>query len=504
MLIAGGWRARSASTFRASDPRTGEPTGPVFARSSRDDLLAAADAGFAAARALTHELNTNGPARLAAFLDDYADRLDADARTIAELADRETALGVSPRFTDAELPRTTDQLRQAAACARDASWRDPRIDHSHNIRSILEPLGGPVLVMGPNNFPLAYNAVAGGDFAAALAAGNPVIAKGHPAHPATTERLAHHAFDAVRASGLPDATIQLIYDCDPDDGLALVRDPRVRAVGFTGSRPAGLALKRAADETGTPIYLELSSINPVVVLAGALRERGAEIARELADSMLAAGGQQCTSPGFVVLPRGDDADAFVRALAGHLQSAELHPRLTAGVRDGFVATFAAFADHGAELVLPAERVDRPGFYVSHALARTDASRALAHPDVFQREAFGAGALCVTFDGVDQGGDLLASLEGQLTGSIYSARDGSDDGEYACLAPILRDRCGRLLNDAVPTGVRVVASMVHGGPFPATGHPGFTAVGMPTAIARFAARRCYDRVRAERLPPELRG
>src|SRR5262249_353468 len=187
--------------------------------------------------------------RAAAFLRDYADRIDSQALSLVEAAHRETNLPVTPRLKDVELPRTTNQLRQAAAAATDRAWALPSIDHKLNIRSIHAPIG-PVVIFGPNNFPFAFNAISGGDFAAAIAVGNPGLANSEPSHPDTSELLAELALASARAIGLSHGTVQMFHDCDPGDGLRLVSDPRVGAVAFTGSRRAGLALKDAADRAG--------------------------------------------------------------------------------------------------------------------------------------------------------------------------------------------------------------------------------------------------------------
>ena len=223
---------------------------------------------------------------------------------------------MTPRLRNVELPRTTNQLRQGAAAVRDRSWTQATIDTKANMRSYYGPLGGPVVVFGPNNFPFAFNSVAGGDFVAAIAAGNPVIGKANTGHPGTSKLLAELALEAARAAGLPPAMVQLVYRTPPDVGFVLVSDARVAATGFTGSKSAGLKLKAAADRAGKPIYLEMSSTNPVFVLPRALDERGAAIAKELYDSCAMGAGQFCTRPGLAVVPKGDKGAAFVAELAG--------------------------------------------------------------------------------------------------------------------------------------------------------------------------------------------
>src|ERR1035438_5155307 len=236
ILIAGEWRAAKASlTFHAENPATGEKLPgeyPVSGWADCDDALAAAAEA-------SHVLRATTPEQIAKFLTRFAERIEARKNELVEIAQAETGLPKAPRLADVELPRTTGQLRQAAAAVLEGSWALPTIDTKLNIRSVLAPLG-PVLVFGPNNFPFAYNGVAGGDFAAAIAAGNPVIAKAHPCHPRTTQLLAEEAFLAVAECGLPPVTVQMIYNVAPEDGLKLVADARLGAVGFTGSRAAGL------------------------------------------------------------------------------------------------------------------------------------------------------------------------------------------------------------------------------------------------------------------------
>ena len=498
VLSAGRWiDSAGTSVFTAFDPATGEPTGPEFPVSRWDELAAMADAA-AAAFAVAAPL---GPAAVADFLDDYADRLDADADALAEVAARETGLPRDGRLKNGELPRTTGQLRQAAAAARDGSWRRPTVSDG-NVRSILEPLG-PAVVIGPNNFPFAFNGISGGDFAAAVAAGCPVIAKAHPNHPATSKRLAEAAHAAVRASALPDAWVQLFYDCDHTDGAKLVADRRVAAVAFTGSKRGGLALKNACDEAGTPAFFELGSVNPVFVLPGAFVEREEAIAEDLAGSALLGVGQFCTQPGIVVVPEGGAGETLAADLAKRFETAPTPPLLAANVVDGLKAGVKTLTDAGAELLCGGEAPDEPGFRYRNTLLRVDGERFLADPGTFQTECFGPCTLLVTTADAARRVAVAESLEGQLTACVVSATNVDDDEEYGPLSHALRTRCGRLLNDKMPTGVAVVPAMNHGGPFPASGQPHFTAVGVPASLTRFTRLACYDGVRQDRLPAALR-
>jgi NADP-dependent aldehyde dehydrogenase len=498
VLIAGEWRAAKASgTFHAENPATGAQLPDEFPTSIWADCDDALNAAADAAKTL----RTIPPEQIAKFLTRYAERIEARKNEIVETTHAETALPKAPRLGDVELPRTTNQLRQAAAAALEGSWALPTIDAKLNIRSTLAPLG-PILIFGPNNFPFAYNGIAGGDFAAAIAAGNPVIAKAHPSHPNTSRLLAEEAFTAVRETGLPPATVQMIYNIAPEDGLRMAADKRLGAIGFTGSRAAGLKLKAAADAVGKPIYAELSSLNPVVILPGALKERGAKIVEEFTGSCLMANGQFCTSPGLVILFSGDATEQFIAGVKAKLESTTPGTLLSSGVAKNLAGSVKTLQSAGAELVTGGSPL--AGNKFANTLLRVSGEQFLASPEKLQTEAFGNASLVVVARDAAEAEKILAHLEGNLTGGIYSDTAGSDDALYEKFAPLLRSRVGRLLNDKMPTGVAVTPAMNHGGPFPATGHPGFTAVGIPASLRRFAMLQCFDNVRPARLPASLQN
>ncbi len=498
ILIAGQWcPAKTSGTFYAENPATGETLPDAFPISTWADGDAALDAAVAAAG----ELHKIPPDQIAKFLTRFAERIEARKADIVEAAHAETALPKAPRLADVELPRTTGQLRQAAAAVLEGSWALPTIDTKLNIRSVLAALG-PVLIFGPNNFPFAYNGVAGGDFASAIAAGNTVIAKAHPCHPNTSRLLAEEAFAAVREMGLPAATVQMIYNLAPEAGLRLVSDRRLGAVGFTGSRAAGLKLKAAADAVGKPFYAELSSLNPVVILPGALAERGAKIVEEFTGSCLMANGQFCTSPGLTILTAGDAAEQFIAGVKAKLESSTPGTLLSSGVAHNLAASVKTLQTAGAELVTGGSPL--AGNKFANTLLRVSGAQFLAAPEKLQTEAFGNASLMVVARDENEVEQVIGQLEGNLTGGIYSDTTGGDDARYEKLAPLLRSRVGRLLNDKMPTGVAVSPAMNHGGPFPATGHPGFTAVGIPASLRRFAMLQCFDNVRPARLPASLQN
>jgi NADP-dependent aldehyde dehydrogenase len=498
ILIAGRWQPSQASgSFRPENPATGKALDDAYPVSSWADV----DAALAAAATAAEPLAQAAPELVADFLDGYASAIEGQAAGLVELAHAETALPVKPRLADVELPRTTGQLREAARAARDGSWLMPTIDSRLNIRSCHVPLG-PVWVFGPNNFPFAFNSIAGGDFAAAIATRNPVIAKANTSHPGTTRMLAQLAHDAAAAAGLPAGSIQLLYRTSHADGARAVADPRVGATGYTGSRSAGLALKAAADAAGKPIYLELSSINPVLMLPGALRNRVPQFAGEFAASCLMGSGQFCTNPGLVLLLACPETDDFVRAAIAAFQTAPAGTLLSRGVRQSLASGIDRLTSAGAELLTGGRSADAPGYVYQNTLLSISGRQFLSDPGTFQTEAFGNASLLVILADEAEALAALDALEGNLTGCIYSAADGSDDALYARLAFRLQRKVGRILNDKMPTGVAVSSAMNHGGPYPATGHPGFTAVGIPAALRRFTALVCYDNVRAQRLPPAL--
>ena len=500
VLIAGEWRQAQnpSDSFTVVDPATKTPLPERYPVSGLADV----ELALQAAQQAVVALRSHTPENIASFLELFADKIEARTDELVALANLETALPVAPRLRAVELPRTTNQLRQAAAAARQRSWCQSTIDSNTNIRSKYGPLGGPVVVFGPNNFPFAFNSAAGGDFAAAIAAGNPVIAKANTGHPGTTRLLAEAAFEAVQECGLPAGMVQLVYRTPPDVGLKLVSHPLVGATGFTGSRRAGLNLKGAADHAGKPIYLEMSSVNPVFVLPGALDERASDVAADLYSACSLGAGQFCTNPGLAVVPQSEAGEAFLEAVKNLFEQNPAGVLLGPGGPTGIADGIRVLQEHGAEVVTGGQELEGAGYSFANSLLRVSGEKFLENPHALQTEAFGTVNLMIFAKDTAQMVQIAAHLEGNLTGSLYSHTQGKDDAIYAQIEPILRQKVGRLLNDKMPTGVAVVPSMNHGGPFPATGHPGFTAVGIPASMPRFAALHCYDNVRPYRLPPEL--
>jgi len=247
----------------------------------------------------------------------------------------------------------------------------------------------------------------------------------------------------------------------------------------------------------------MSSINPVVILKGALEERCSEVADELATSALMATGQFCTNPGLVIVEAGDAAEQFIKEVSTRYAAAPCGTLLSAAVMAGLESGVRDLVAAGAERVTGGTKAEREGFSWSNTLLRVDADCFLANEEALQTEVFGNSTLVVVAKNLANIQNILSMLEGNLTGCIYSAHDGRDDAAYGPVAELLRPMVGRLLNDKMPTGVAVSPAMNHGGPYPATGHPHFTAVGIPASLLRFTRLACYDNVRPERLPQILR-
>jgi 2,5-dioxopentanoate dehydrogenase len=502
VLIAGHWRSAAAvDSFRAVDPTTGQQRTAAWPVSGWSDVDAALDAAATAAadiRGLADEPR-------AYFLERYATRLEARAAELVAAAHAETGLPVKPRLADVEIPRMLDQLRQAVAAIREGTWRTALIDTATNIRSAAFGLG-PVAIFPPANFPFAYGCLTGGDFASAIAAGNPVIAKAHPGHPGVSRIAAEEALPALAEAGLPAATVQLLHGILPADGLRLVADPRVGASGFTGSQQAGMALFAAASAGGKVMWVEMGSVNPVVLLPGALAERGDRIADELTASVTGSAGQVCIKPGIVFLVDDAAGRALVAAVAERLAAIGPQVLLNPPGRDRLVTNITALRQAGATQ-LTGDAAAQPGTVGPctslPTLLETTGAAFLADPESLLVEVFGNATLvvkCATLEEVTQ---AVASVHGALAASVYEARDGRDEPAFAAIAPLLVEKAGRVVENRMTTGMAVVPPMQHGGPWPSAAPPFYSAVGMPWTILRYARRICFDGWSQEHLPAILK-
>src|SRR5215472_896610 len=486
------------------NPASGMKLEPPFYSATLDDIDVAANLAADA----FHQLASFSGRNRAGLLRRIVDNLLAEGAAIVERANLETALPV-PRL-QSELKRTTGQLKLFADVLDEGSWLNARIDEADrerkpiprpDIRSMLRPLG-PVAVFGASNFPLAFS-VAGGDTTSALAGGNPVVVKAHPAHPGTSELAGRAIRDAVRDCGLPAGVFSLLFDSGTQVGTALVKHARVKAVGFTGSRRAGRALMDLAGSRPDPIpfFAEMSSTNPVFVLPGALRERGPDIAAGLHGSFTLGAGQFCTKPGMVFLPEDANARSFKEKLEQLVNAAGDYHLLTEGIRSSYVEEIRTRQKHpGVQSVATAlnSRAES-ALAVCEVLFKTGPACVLRNT-ALDGEIFGPTTLMVDDCSRE---DLLAiarRLEGHLTATIHGTDE--DLREYADLLAILETRVGRLVFNGFPTGVEVSHAMVHGGPYPATSDGRSTSVGSQ-AIFRFARPVCYQGFPQAALPEELK-
>jgi len=366
---------------------------------------------------------------------------------------------------------------------------------------MLRPLG-PVVVFGASNFPLAFS-VAGGDTASALAAGNPVIVKAHSAHPGTSEIVEQVICRSVQECGLPAGVFALLFGTGAQIGSALVRHPKVKAVGFTGSLSAGKALMQLAAARPEPIpcFTEMSSVNPLFVLPEALRTRSAQIAEGLFGSFTLGVGQFCTKPGLVFLPQNESADALVAGLVARVNQATASPMLTAGICSSYRTGVTQRQEHGSvELLAQTNSTEVAGAgHVFPALFQVSGSDLLRDGEL-AKEIFGPSTLIVRYADRKELIALAHALEGQLTATLHGTD--ADIASFADLIEILERKAGRLIVNGYPTGVEVCHAMVHGGPYPATSDSRFTSVGTQ-AILRFVRPVCYQDFPQAALPDELK-
>jgi 2,5-dioxopentanoate dehydrogenase len=494
--------ALNGGTLYGVNPATGEKLSPLYHAASPSEVDAAA---ILAHKAFESYSQTTGAER-AHFLRVIAENIEALGDTLITRAVQETGLPEGRIRT--ETGRTCNQLRLFAELVEEGSWVDARIDHGNpdrkplpkpDVRSMLRPLG-PVVVFGASNFPLAFS-VAGGDTASALAGGNTVIVKAHHAHPGTSELVGLALSAAVRSCELEEGVFSLIYGSGSEVGTALVRHPLIRAGGFTGSRAAGRALFDAASSRPEPIpfYAEMSSVNPIVILPGALERRSDQIAAGLQGSVTLGAGQFCTNPGLIFLAANKQSEAFVGKLGELMAATPGQMMLTPGISSNYYEGVQSRLTHvGVETVARNEG-KRGSCEAGAVLFRTEASAFLAHPELSE-EVFGPSTLVITYSDREQLLEVLKKLEGQLTATIHGNEE--DLAANQDIVRILERKAGRLLFNSFPTGVEVCHAMVHGGPYPATSDGRSTSVGT-RAICRFTRQVCFQSFPNAALPDELK-
>jgi len=503
-IIAGTTSAEGGRTFLGRNPATGQVTTPPIHEASLaevDRALQLADAAFDAYRGL-------GPERAAAFLEAIAQAWLDLGDALLEQAHAETALPLA-RLTG-ERGRMVNQARLFAALVREGSWLDACIDHADparqpapkpDVRRMLAPVG-PVVVFGASNFPLAIS-VGGTDTVAALAAGCPVVAKAHPAHPGTCELVAGALVAAARKCGIPPGVFSMVHGTTNDVGLALVRHPLTRVVAFTGSLAGGRALFDAAVARPEPIpvYAEMGSTNPVFVLPGAMATRGAQIAGDYIQSVTLGVGQFCTNPGVLLGVSGAAMTTFLGVVGARAQDVAPASMLHQGISHAFGAGVERIRKTSGVRIL-AESGTPPEAAKAQAkcvIFTTDIATLDAEPQLWE-EVFGPASIVISCADASDLERVARGLRGHLTASVHGTPE--DLAAHRGLITILERKVGRIVFNGFPTGIEVCAAMHHGGPYPATTDAHFTSIGS-ASIERYVRPICYQNFPQEGLPVELR-
>lgn len=456
------------------------------------------------------KITRNYPAsKLADFLDTVADEIEAIGDLLLETADQETGLGASPRLAG-ERGRTTNQLRAFGRLIREGSFVEAIIDTAQpnrqpaprvDIRRMLFPIG-PVAVFPPNNFPLAFG-VAGGDTASAFASGCPVILKGHPSHPATSELVAHAINNAIQKHDFPVGFFSLLQGAEIAVGQALVNHPDLQAVAFTGSLRGGRAIFDSASKRPRPIpvYAEMGSINPVILLPDAIAQNNDTLVDGLVGSITLGSGQFCTNPGIVFVVDNEDSKTFIDTVTQKMTAKQPTVLLNGSTESGLVKNVAQTSNQpNVKTLTGGYAVEDNGFCYANTVLQTDSTSFRDNPKL-QEEHFGPVTLFVTCESLDDIQNTLDIIEGNLTATIHATDDEIETAQQ--LFDVLREKSGRLLLNGFPTGVEVVHAMQHGGPYPATTTSQTTSVGM-AAIKRYLRPVAYQNMPDHILPPALQN
>ena len=487
----------------AVNPATGQRLEPGYASGAGHEVEQACQLAWSA---FDRYRETTLTAR-ADFLDAIASQIEAIGDPLIERAMLESGL---PRARlEGERGRTCGQLRMFANVVRAGEWLDVRIDPAMPERSPL-PRGdlrqrhialGPVAVFGASNFPLAFS-VAGGDTASALAAGCPVVVKAHSAHPGTSELVGRAVQQAAAQCAMPEGVFSLLFGAGNDLGQALITDPRIQAVGFTGSRSGGTALLQTANNRPQPIpvYAEMSSINPVVLMPAALQARAESLGQAFIASLNMGAGQFCTNPGLVLAVKGEALSRFIAVAAEAVANSAPQTMLTPGIYSAFSNGVKQLRESGKVCEVAASKLTSDSASPCHSTLLCANAADFISDERLQAEVFGSCSLVVECDDLAQLQAVLEHLEGQLTATVHM--DEADHNAVRGLLPTLERKAGRILANAWPTGVEVCQAMVHGGPWPATSDSRSTSVGT-AAIYRFLRPVCYQDIPQLLLPEALR-
>ena len=504
-IVAGIDVAITGATFRAVDPATAEPLEGVFTNADTatvNNALQGATDAFKTYRVASGKSKAGFLRAIATEIASIGDELIA--RAVAES-------GLPAGRITGELGRTTGQLSMFADVLEEGSWVDAVIDEAlpdrapmprSDIRRMLVPVG-PVVIFGASNFPLAFS-VAGGDTASALASGCPVIVKAHPAHPGTSALVGQAIKKAAELTGMPKGVFSLLFDDGHAVGTQLVQHQQTRAVAFTGSYNGGMALIKLAQqrEVPIPVFTEMGSINPVVLLPGILNSDPAGLAAKYAASITLGAGQFCTNPGLILAVQSDGLDQFITELGKAIEAVPSATMLTPGIWNNYNKLSGQIqAEDGLTVISQSKNIATGKQNQSLAtVARVSGAEFISNKK-FREEIFGPWSLIVVADDIEQLQQVIQSLEGQLTATIMA--DKTELSQYTYIIDDLTAISGRIILNGVPTGVEVCAAMQHGGPFPATSDGRFTSVGTG-AIYRFVRPVAWQDWDDSLLPPELQA
>jgi len=493
-----------SQVINAENPVNGETLEGNFIEATENEINKSCEL---AKKAFDIYRNKSGKER-AAFLRKIAEKVMDLGDELVERAMAET--GLPEARIRGERGRTCGQLNLFADVAEEGSWVNARIDRAIPDREPLpkpdvrymERALGPVAVFGASNFPLAFS-TAGGDTASALAAGCSVVLKAHPAHPGTAELVASAAIAAAKECDMPEGIVSMVHGLSHEVGGTLVKHPEIKAVGFTGSIPGGRAIFdiAASRPEPIPVYAEMGSSNPVFILPEALNTRMDDIATGMSGSICLGAGQFCTNPGMTILLESAESEEFISKLADNLAASPAGTMVHSSIKSGYDKELSAKLEAaGVELVARSSATtDNPATAAQPALFRTTFANYKENSEL-NKEVFGPCTFVVTCKDKNEVEELIEGLEGHLTSTVQG--DGQDFENYGNLLNLLEKKAGRLIINQYPTGVEVCASMLHGGPYPASTDSRTTSVGT-AAIHRYARPVCYQNFPQSLLPDELK-
>jgi alpha-ketoglutaric semialdehyde dehydrogenase len=488
--------AKGKTTYKTINPEQNSENETVFYEATEEEIAQAVKLAEEAFKTY----GTIADVKKADFLNAIAEEIEALGEDLLTTYIQES--GLPAGRANGERGRTTGQLRAFATMLREGSWVEAIINKTEgkpDIRRLQIPVG-PVVVFGASNFPLAFS-TAGGDTASALAAGCPVVVKSHPLHAGTGELVASAIIKAAKRTGIPNGVFSNLNSRGIEVGVALVENPSIKAVGFTGSIKGGTALCKIAANRAIPIpvYAEMGSINPVLILPSALKADAEKWAKNYAASIVAGTGQFCTNPGLILGIKSNELDHFITILA--LETDKLEPTcmLHPNIKNQYESLKSeVLGQEGYTQQTSLEKVVKPNYALQNIIT-VDGSTFLENK-TFHKEVFGPFSVVVKCDDILQLNTIIHDLEGQLTGTVLNA-DLQEWDDFAAVIENLKNKVGRLIFNNVPTGVEVCSGMTHGGPFPASSDSKFTSVGL-TAVKRWVRPVTFQDWPDQLLPDAL--